>query len=94
MTKDEMLDAISKLQATALMVAQDKDDAYGMYWQTADLGWALMQATGIAAVTREEFEQKQEELFDIGWRMVRQPGVTKDKWMTKYLADYWPEVLE
>lgn len=94
MTKDEMLDAISKLQATALMVSDEMDDAYGMYWQAADLGWALMQATGIAAVTREEFEKKQEEMFHIGWKMTKKPGITIDRWMGKYLADYWPEVLE
>lgn len=93
MTKDDMLTAISKLQAMAIAVSKDRDEAYGTYWQAADLGWALMQATGIAAVTREEFEAKQEELFEVGWAMLKK-NVTIDKHMRKYLADYWPEVIE
>ena len=88
MTNSEMLDAISKLQAMGLAMGRDRDDAYGMYWQAADLGWALMQATGIAAVTREQFEEKQERLFEMGWDMLRR----NDK--QKPVADEWPEVLE
>lgn len=86
MTNSKMLDAIAQLQTTALRSAQDKQHAHNMFWLVAEMGWELMCARGINNVSYEEFQQKQEALFEMGWAMVNNHDLTKateDPWMKK-----------
>lgn len=89
MTKDQMLEAISKLQSIPFMYCNTKAEAEDLYWQIADLGWSLMVATNVNAVNREQFEEKQAALFDIAWRMAR--GKKEEQ---KEFVDEWPDVIE
>lgn len=79
MTNQKMLDAIAQLQTTALKSAQDKEHARNMFWLVAEMGWELMCARGINNVSYEEFKEKQEALFEMGWAMVNNYDLTKAK---------------
>lgn len=90
MTNAQMLDAIAQLQTTALKSAQDKGHAYNMFWLVAEMGWELMCARGLNKVGYDEFKQKQEALFEMGWAMVNSHDLTKakeDPWIKKLYED-------
>lgn len=86
MTNKEMLDALSRLQSVPITVCKDRYEAEELYWQVAELGWALMEATDIAAVSKREFMDKQAEMFERAWEMVHKGE--------KVLVEDWPDMLE
>lgn len=90
MTNQQMLDAIAQLQTTALRSAQNRQHARNMFWLVAEMGWELMCARGINTVNYEEFQSKQESLFEMAWAMVNKEDLSKakeDPWVRKLYED-------
>ena len=61
-----------------------------MFWLVAEMGWELMCARGINTVNYEEFQSKQESLFEMAWAMVNKEDLSRaveDPWIKKLYED-------
>lgn len=61
-----------------------------MFFLVAEMGWELMCARGINTVNYEEFQGKQESLFEMAWAMVNKEDLSRaveDPWIKKLYED-------
>lgn len=94
--KEELLGCIAQLQIAPFQYCSHKEEARALFWIIAEMAWDVLVTADLMQVTREQFEAKQEKMFEYGWGLKHgaRDGRTRDQVLEHWAEEEWPEVID
>jgi hypothetical protein len=94
--KEELLSCIAKLQIAPFQHCREKEEARALFWIIAEMAWDVLITADMMVASREEFERKQEKMFEYGWGLKHgtHDDRTRDQILEHWVEEDWPEVID
>jgi hypothetical protein len=94
--KEKLTASIAQLQLAPFQCCRDKEEARALFWIIAEMAWDVLVTADMMTVSREEFESKQEKMFEYGWGLKHgnRDDRTRDQILERWVEEDWPEVID